>query len=75
MPAAVPFRAAPAVALGGARWAGILCAALLAGYALLAARLWLGPGAQETVIQQPVGPADLPPEHAEVTAPDPGDNP
>ena len=60
-PAAVPLRVSFAP-LVGARWAGLLCAALLLGFALLAGRLWLGPGSgRETCVQQPVGPADFSP--------------
>ena len=74
-PAAIPFRVTPAP-LVGARWAALLCAALLAGFALLAGRLWLGPdGGRETAVEQPVGPADSSPARPQATAPDPGDNP
>lgn len=66
-------------ALFGARWALILGAALLAALALVIITHSLrGRSATplETVVQQPV-PADNAPadNRADVTAPDPGDNP
>ena len=74
MPAAPePFPPAP-VLIGG-RWARLLGAALLAGLGLLTGARWLGGGrSHETVVQQPVVPADFSADRSAVTAPDPGDD-
>ncbi len=74
MPLADPFPAQPEP-LAGARWAAILGGALLAGFALLTGGRLLPGGGRETVLQQPVSPADFPTDHPALTAPDPGDNP
>ncbi len=74
MPAATePFSAVPI--LLGERWARLLCLALLAGLGLLTGARWLGTSrSHETVVQQPVGPADFSADRSAVTAPDPGDD-